>query len=62
MTSITSGIRVASGSRIIPDWVRVHHPEWARNGDWDKHHHWHDRNWWKEHYARWTHEHYHDWF
>ena len=45
-----------------PDWVRVHHPEWARNGDWDEHRHWHDRDWWKEYHARWAHKHHHDWF
>lgn len=45
-----------------PNWVRNHHPEWARNGDWDEHHRWHDRDWWKQHDPKWAREHHHDWF
>jgi hypothetical protein len=45
-----------------PNWVKAHHPQWAKNGDWDDQHHWHDRHWWKKHDPNWAREHHHDWF
>jgi hypothetical protein len=42
-----------------PNWVRAQHPKLTTNGDWDEHH-WHS-DWRKEHHARWTHRHHHDW-
>jgi len=42
--------------------VKKHHPDWYERGDFDEHHDWHDRDWWKSHDPKWAHEHHHDWW
>jgi len=52
-TSITNGMTLTGGIRIIPDGCgsiirngRTLSPMRRTDGDWDDHHHWHDRDWW----------------